>query len=195
MVRQTMYLIHSSILASPASPARERGPSSKIQKAASLTELWREAAHLMSINTYYLLLSKYEISILCTSFFVKGFVKGLVIKGRSTFNTSFQSSDEKSSGLMRSKFVSLINGIRSAGRIVFKSFHPFHLIPFCSNRISTYSINVISLSSSFINITGTSFHAKFINNAGPAFRPTPQRDPIFRDAKVLLFWCDQQQKE
>ena len=33
------------------------------------------------------------------------------------------------------------------------------------------------------------------NNAGPAFRPTPQRDPIFRDAKVLLFWCDQQQKE
>ena len=23
----------------------------------------------------------------------------------------------------------------------------------------------------------------------------PQRDPIFRDAKVLLFWCDQQQKE
>src|SRR5699024_6423609 len=33
------------------------------------------------------------------------------------------------------------------------------------------------------------------NNAGPAFRPAPQRDPIFRDAKVLLFWCDQQQKE
>ena len=36
---------------------------------------------------------------------------------------------------------------------------------------------------------------KATNNAGPAFRPTPQRDPIFRDAKVLLFWCDQQQKE
>ena len=28
----------------------------------------------------------------------------------------------------------------------------------------------------------------------PYSRP-PQRDPIFRDAKVLLFWCDQQQKE
>ena len=28
----------------------------------------------------------------------------------------------------------------------------------------------------------------------PYGRP-PQRDPIFRDAKVLLFWCDQQQKE
>ena len=28
----------------------------------------------------------------------------------------------------------------------------------------------------------------------PSGRP-PQRDPIFRDAKVLLFWCDQQQKE
>ena len=26
-------------------------------------------------------------------------------------------------------------------------------------------------------------------------RRPPQRDPIFRDAKVLLFWCDQQQKE
>ena len=36
---------------------------------------------------------------------------------------------------------------------------------------------------------------KATNNAGPAFRPTPQRDSIFRDAKVLLFWCDQQQKE
>ena len=35
-----------------------------------------------------------------------------------------------------------------------------------------------------------------INNAGASLysRP-PQRDPIFRDAKVLLFWCDQQQKE
>ena len=34
------------------------------------------------------------------------------------------------------------------------------------------------------------------NNAGASLysRP-PQRDPIFRDAKVLLFWCDQQQKE
>ena len=33
------------------------------------------------------------------------------------------------------------------------------------------------------------------NNAGASLysRP-PQRDPIFRDAKVLLFWCDQQQK-
>ena len=33
------------------------------------------------------------------------------------------------------------------------------------------------------------------NNAGAGFRQPPQRDPIFRDAKVLLFWCDQQQKE
>ena len=30
---------------------------------------------------------------------------------------------------------------------------------------------------------------------GPAYGRPPQRDPIFRDAKVLLFWCDQQQKE
>ena len=31
---------------------------------------------------------------------------------------------------------------------------------------------------------------------GPARESQPsQRDPIFRDAKVLLFWCDQQQKE
>ena len=29
---------------------------------------------------------------------------------------------------------------------------------------------------------------------GPAFRPAPARDPIFRDAMFLLFWCDQQQK-
>ena len=33
------------------------------------------------------------------------------------------------------------------------------------------------------------------NNAGAGLRRPPQRDPIFRDAKVLLFWCDQQQKE
>ena len=30
---------------------------------------------------------------------------------------------------------------------------------------------------------------------GQPFGRPPQRDPIFRDAKVLLFWCDQQQKE
>ena len=30
---------------------------------------------------------------------------------------------------------------------------------------------------------------------GQPFSRHPQRDPIFRDAKVLLFWCDQQQKE
>ena len=33
------------------------------------------------------------------------------------------------------------------------------------------------------------------NNAGAGFHQPPQRDPIFREAKVLLFWCDQQQKE
>ena len=34
------------------------------------------------------------------------------------------------------------------------------------------------------------------NNAGASlYSQPPQRDPIFRDAKVLLFWCDQQQKE
>ena len=32
------------------------------------------------------------------------------------------------------------------------------------------------------------------NNAGASLS-ADQRDPIFRDAKVLLFWCDQQQKE
>ena len=45
----------------------------------------------------------------------------------------------------------------------------------------------------FLLTAAQNTHAKQCGGR-PYGRP-PQRDPIFRDAKVLLFWCDQQQKE
>ena len=45
-----------------------------------------------------------------------------------------------------------------------------------------------------VNFPST-YHSLVEQCGGRLCSRPPQRDPIFRDAKVLLFWCDQQQKD